>query len=116
MRRTLALSRIRTSKVGICALPYLAESQWGVHVNPAMGDIEYKGLRRHLTPTCFKALTHLMDSEIVTKQELYEALTGLPDGDSTYVRVYISHLRRLLKGFPLRIDTYSGYGYALRKT
>lgn len=104
-------------KLGWCALPYAAESTWGVHLNPAIGEIEYKGLRRHLTPQEFKVLSRLMHSEVVTKNELYETLKGVPydPRDAAYGRVYIARLRTLLKGFPLRIHTWSGYGYQLVK-
>lgn len=102
---------------GLCVLPYLSESQWGVHLNPAIGEIEYKGLRRHLTPNLFRGLSQLMHSETVTNEEFYEALRGLPyeARDSGYVRVNVSLLRQALKGFPLRIETFRGFGYTLRR-
>lgn len=60
----------------------------------------------------------MMNNETVTQADLYEAFRGRPyePKDAGYVRVHVSLLRQALKGFPLRIDTYSGYGYALRRT
>lgn len=82
-----------------------------------MGEIEYLSIKRHLTPNVFKVLTQLMNSDSVTTEELYEALRGDPNWpDSAYVRVHVSYLRRALKGFPLRIENYSGYGYRLVRT
>jgi two-component system KDP operon response regulator KdpE len=95
-------------------------------VGPLRVDLERRrvnveGREVHLTPTEYRLLTTLLKyaGRVVTHAQLLREVWGpwTPERN-TYLRVYMTHLRRKLEpdaGRPGLIETEAGVGYRLRE-
>ena len=87
-------------------------------VDEAQRRVEVSGSELPLTPTEFRLLVTLMRNrdQVVTQEQLLEDVWGNAGGDARQVRLYVSYLRRKLKGAgggdP--IQTVRGFGYRFR--
>ena len=83
----------------------------------ARSVVDRDGADVHLTPIEWALLQHLVDADgrVVTHAELLEAVWGIAfDGDSSYLRVHVAHLRKKLEADaarPRHLRTEPGIGY-----
>ena len=87
------------------------------HVDFEAKTASYGGAEVHLTPTEWHLLELLVRNpgKLITRRQLLTALRGQPDHtDPSYLRIYISQLRRKLEQDPARprhLITEPGLGY-----